>query len=244
LIIDILQKIIIYFLFLFFKTSSSILILFIVISAMMTSCSSTKKYSDNGRSFTKQRVKNTKAADHDDIYLDIEASTSNKKYIPKSSKEKPNKKAIFIPSRNAQTSSTQDSIRELIYETASQYLGLKYRSGGRTPSTGFDCSGFVAFVMGEHNIKIGGSSVSMARLGDLRNKHELKMGDLVFFGKNGNIHHVGIVSRNQEGELEMIHSASSVGISIDIINNSKYWSDRFMYGKDIITSFLLNGKIH
>jgi cell wall-associated NlpC family hydrolase len=211
---------------------------------MMSSCSSSKQYSDSGRSYSKQRAKRVKSAEATGEYLELEASVSDKKFITKYKKPTELKrKSPNNYSRKNQKVSTEDSIREMIYETASQYLGLKYRSGGRTPSSGFDCSGFVAYVMGEHNIKIGGSSISMSKLGDLRNREELKVGDLIFFGKNGNIHHVGIVARNEDNELEMIHSASSIGISIDVIDNSKYWSSRFMYGRDIVTSYLLNGKL-
>lgn len=201
----------------------------LVLAFVMTSCSSSKKYSQSSSRYSKKRIKN---ANTDDVY----ASADDYVVVVRTSKSKnsqENKKG-----KNQNQNPDEEELRDAIYETASQYLGLAYRTGGRSPSTGFDCSGFTAYVMQQNGIKIGGSSRDMAKLGIPKDKSDLQVGDLLFFGKNGNIHHVGLVARNINGEIEMIHSASSTGISIDIIANSRYWSDRFMYGRDIITPYL------
>lgn len=207
----------------------------IFVTMMATSCASTKKYGDRGHSYSKSRTSRsnyqTTQGKEDEYLATIE--TKNDKKSP----YKPAKKKSFVK-KPIQNDDAETAFREGIYETASQYLGLKYRSGGKSPSTGFDCSGFVAYVMAQSDLKIGGSSISMSKLGLAKEKENLQTGDLVFFGRNGNIHHVGIVSNNIDGEIEMIHSASSTGITVEIMDRSDYWRRKFMFGRDIISPFL------
>ncbi len=208
--------------------------LFSLLAMMTTSCASSKKYGNRNSSYTKSRTARSnqnKPAKSNDDYLAVVDVKNDKK----GGYDVPSKKKYRKPLQN---DDVEKAFREGIYETGSQYIGLKYRSGGRAPNTGFDCSGFVSYVMGQSGIKIGGSSISMSKLGLPKDKENLQIGDLVFFGRNGNIHHVGIVSNNVDGEIEMIHSASSTGISVDIIDKSDYWRRKFMFGRDIITPHL------
>src|ERR671921_871262 len=41
-----------------------------------------------------------------------------------------------------------------ILATAKRYLGTRYRYGGESPTTGFDCSGFVQYVFGRHHVML------------------------------------------------------------------------------------------
>lgn len=88
-----------------------------------------------------------------------------------------------------------------ICSEAAKYLGVPYLWGGTTPD-GFDCSGFVQYVFKSLGIEISRTTYTQVNEGVPVAKEDLRPGDLVFFGANGNIHHVGIYTGNNT----MIHA--------------------------------------
>lgn len=88
-----------------------------------------------------------------------------------------------------------------VVECAKKYLGVKYVYGGSSPS-GFDCSGLVQYVCKSVGISVNRTAASQFNNGKAVNKDELMPGDLLFFAKNGRIHHVGIYA----GDGRMIHA--------------------------------------
>lgn len=64
---------------------------------------------------------------------------------------------------------------------AMQYLGIPYRWGGASPSTGFDCSGFVMFVYAQVGVGLPHYTVSQFQLGSPVSRADLQAGDVVFF---------------------------------------------------------------
>lgn len=123
--------------------------------------------------------------------------------------------------------------RKKIVKTAEQYLGTKYRAGGKTPK-GFDCSGFTYFVLKENNIKLGASSRAQSKQGRLKNLKQLEAGDLVFFGSKQGINHVGIVTKRSRNALWMIHASSSRGIVEEEVFRSSYWKKRIQFGRSVL----------
>jgi hypothetical protein len=110
-----------------------------------------------------------------------------------------------------------------LFTNIKQYLGIRYRFGGDSPS-GFDCSGFVRFMFSkELDVNLPRSSREMATVGTPVDRNELMPGDLVFF-KNGKnrINHVGIFIGNDT----FVHSSLSKGITRDTLNES-YYNKRF-----------------
>jgi cell wall-associated NlpC family hydrolase len=73
---------------------------------------------------------------------------------------------------------------------AAQYLGVKYVYGGASPSTGFDCSGFVMYVYAQVGISLPHYSGSQQQMGTAVSMSALQPGDLVFRGNPA--YHVGI----------------------------------------------------
>lgn len=122
---------------------------------------------------------------------------------------------------------TPHKIQSIIH-TANRLLGTPYRSGGNHPGEGFDCSGFVSFVLGQHGINLGRSSPELVKKGKKITRHDLRPGDLVFFasGRKGKrVSHVGIYL----GKGEFIHAASrNHRIQINELSE-KYWA-RHYYG--------------
>jgi peptidoglycan DL-endopeptidase CwlO len=72
---------------------------------------------------------------------------------------------------------------------ALQYLGVPYVWGGSSPATGFDCSGFVAYVFAQVGVYLPHHAASQYAYGTPVSYDQLAPGDLVFFSGLG---HVGI----------------------------------------------------
>ncbi|MBN1500249.1 MAG: C40 family peptidase [Spirochaetes bacterium] len=120
---------------------------------------------------------------------------------------------------------SEDNIKRYeILETAKKYIGVKYAYGGSS-NTGFDCSGFVMYIYGLHDIKLSHSSSAQYYAAKKITKKEARPGDLVFFTtyKKGPSH-VGIYM----GSDEFIHSPSTgKKVQVASINNS-YWKKRII----------------
>lgn len=146
-----------------------------------------------------------------------------------------------IPAIPVKYSATLDSlgrasIRSTIVDVAKKYLGTRYVWAGKTPK-GFDCSGFTAYVMSLYGIQVSSSSRHQAMQGKKKSLDDVERGDLVFFsryGKGGRISHVALVVDNTPQGVHVIH-ATSRGIVIDNIHESKYWRPKILFAKDVIS---------
>ncbi len=105
----------------------------------------------------------------------------------------------------AAPSATEDSV----VRSARSYMGLRYRWGGTRPETGFDCSGFVRHIMRAAGVDLPRTSAEQARAGMEvpRDVAQLRVGDLITFGRGGRISHVGIYV----GNGRYIHASSYAG---------------------------------
>ncbi|HLP96312.1 MAG TPA: NlpC/P60 family protein, partial [Saprospiraceae bacterium] len=90
--------------------------------------------------------------------------------------------------------------RSEIIGYAQNFLGLRYRSAGHSPKTGFDCSGFTNFILDEFGVKVSTSSSTQSRQGIKISLDDVLPGDLVFFGSRGRIQHVAmVIEKTAEG---------------------------------------------
>jgi cell wall-associated NlpC family hydrolase len=95
-----------------------------------------------------------------------------------------------------------------VLPTAERYLGVRYRWGGTSPRTGFDCSGFVQYVFAKHGTRLPRTSREMASSGRRLRPvwSALRPGDLVMFAEPGKrISHVAIYA----GRRRIIHASGS-----------------------------------
>lgn len=129
----------------------------------------------------------------------------------------------------ADISPTRTGLRKLLADFAVTLRDIRYRRGGREPSTGFDCSGFVRYVF-RHTLQqdLPSDSASQFLAGAKVDRSDMKTGDLVFFRTRGKrISHVGIYLDNGR----FIHSPST-GKSVSISNlGEAYWAKRFAGAK-------------
>ena len=124
---------------------------------------------------------------------------------------------------------TDEKFRRMITE-AEKYLGMPYVWGGSSPSTSFDCSGFVSWV-----INHSGNGWSVGRLGakglkgicDIIPPDQAKPGDLIFFHHTydapdpSDATHVGIYV----GDGMMIHCGNPISYAS---TESSYWQSHFL----------------
>lgn len=120
-----------------------------------------------------------------------------------------------------------------IVDDAKHEMGRPYRYGGERPS-GFDCSGLVQYVFGNNGILLPRTSSEQSKYARRTKIRSLKPGDLLFFGSGGKVNHVGIVEKNAGGELVMIHSGSSTGVTRTRVYDSDYWSKRLKFGGVVV----------
>lgn len=108
---------------------------------------------------------------------------------------------------------------------ALRLTGVRYKYGGHSPETGFDCSGFVRYVYQQAaSLSLPHSALALSRMGQSVAKDELKPGDLVFFNTlKSAFSHVGIYLGNNR----FIHSPSSGGkVKIESMQEG-YWAKRY-----------------
>lgn len=109
-----------------------------------------------------------------------------------------------------------------IVELARKQLGVRYQSGGESPS-GFDCSGLVQYVYERAGYRV--PRTTTAQYGDLNPLRVPQPGDLVFFRTAGDsrISHVGIYV----GDFRFIHAPSS-GKFVEYADvRTNYWKQRY-----------------
>ena len=125
------------------------------------------------------------------------------------------------PEVEAAESSAESDKRNDIVEFAKQLIGTKYTYGGRSPSQGFDCSGFVYYVFKNFGYTLNpGASNQMGKVRKI-SKNELLPGDLVFFndGSASKASHVGIYI----GNTKFVHAVKpGKPVSITSLSDSYY----------------------
>ncbi len=138
------------------------------------------------------------------------------------------------PASSKGTASTDQ--RNKIVAYAKKYIGTKYLYAGKSPKTGFDCSGFTSYVMAEYNVSLSPASREQVKQGKQKSLDKAQPGDLVFFrrGSKEPIFHVAMVVSNTGNSLKVIHSTTSNGVREDDILNSPYWKPYIDSVRDVL----------
>ena len=123
-------------------------------------------------------------------------------------------------------------LADSILERGKELIGTRYRFGGTSEKSGFDCSGFIGYLFREEaGMDLPRSTREMINVdAPTVSRSKLKPGDLLFFSTNGRgrVSHAGIYL----GDNQFIHSSSrrSGGVRIDNLGD-RYWSKTFMEAK-------------
>jgi len=132
---------------------------------------------------------------------------------------------LGVSAKGKSTSSSARYNPNAVINKGKQYMGVRYRWGGTTPS-GFDCSGFIGYAF-----KHGGGVQLPRTVAQIYQKgtrvSSPKAGDIVFFQTyTKGPSHAGIYLGNNQ----FLHCSSSKGVSISSLKES-YWSKRYLGAK-------------
>ncbi|MDR1777415.1 MAG: C40 family peptidase [Desulfovibrio sp.] len=119
-----------------------------------------------------------------------------------------------------------------VVSTAYSQLGKKYRSGGKSPQTGFDCSGLIWWAYSKNGLTVPRRTVEQARAGNPVPRDSARPGDILVFRASHAINglHTGI----HAGANSFIHSPrAGANVRMESIN-SPYWSDKLITVRRIV----------
>lgn len=134
------------------------------------------------------------------------------------------------------------ALRMDIMQTASQYIGTRYKYSGTSPQTGFDCSGFTSFILAKYDVPLPHQSGSQAKEGRAVPADKAMPGDIVYFTRKGRIFHVALVETNDQDGITVIHSTTSRGVIRENITRSDYWRPKIAGVRSVVHSAGIAGR--
>ena len=138
-------------------------------------------------------------------------------------KYKPYRIATFISHNSYENSS---AAVQALFDCAEQYLGFPYVWGGSSPSTSFDCSGFVYYVLNESGVYECSRKTAQGfyNICTPVSADQAQPGDLIFFSgtyqTSDTVTHIGIYA----GDGRMIHCGDPIQYTSI---NTDYWQQHF-----------------
>lgn len=119
-------------------------------------------------------------------------------------------------------------LRDSITAAARAQLGARYQLGAETPQRGFDCSGLVRFVLGALRIDVPRTARTQALAGRAveRDTMQLRPGDLLTFGREKRVTHIGIYV----GNGRFIHASTSKRRVVESSLTARGWFARHWLG--------------
>ncbi|MEY2343121.1 C40 family peptidase [Acidithiobacillus sp. IBUN Pt1247-S3] len=132
--------------------------------------------------------------------------------------------ALAAQDATAESSTTSWLSPHGLVSAALHFIGAPYVWGGASPSTGFDCSGFVKYILAKFDILVPRTSYAQAASLPAIPRRDLKPGDLVFFNTmHRAFSHVGIYI----GHGHFVSAQTpSTGVQVASLSDP-YWAERF-----------------
>jgi cell wall-associated NlpC family hydrolase len=120
---------------------------------------------------------------------------------------------------------TTPMLRADVLQTALAYRGVPYRFGGDNPTAGFDCSGFIQFVLSSHAVAVPRTTAEQFQIGRRVGARDIQAGDLVFFSTVApGASHVGMALNADE----FVHAPAASGVVRVERLHASYWQSRFV----------------
>jgi cell wall-associated NlpC family hydrolase len=127
---------------------------------------------------------------------------------------------------------TGDVTPEALLSYAKTLIGTPYKYGATDPKIGFDCSGFITHIFNHFGINVPRSSIDFTNVKREIDAEHSAAGDIVLFtGTDSTITdvgHMGIVTSNENGVINFIHSTSGKANGVTITPMNKYYLKRFV----------------
>ena len=113
---------------------------------------------------------------------------------------------------------------------AMSFVGYSYVWGGMSPSTSFDCSGLMYYVLTQYGYSMKRVANDQMTQGTAVSRDNLQVGDLVFFGYGSYANHVGMYI----GNGNFVHASTpSTGVRVNSLNET-YYNTRYIGARRII----------
>lgn len=113
-----------------------------------------------------------------------------------------------------------------VLAAARSLLGVRYTSGGTSPETGFDCSGFTSYIYGVTGVSISRSSAGQLSNGAAVSEENLQPGDIIIWANDGS--NYAAHSSVYAGGNTIIHATSNKGVQQTDLNNWKSWGQHII----------------
>lgn len=123
-----------------------------------------------------------------------------------------------------------------VIRTAMALKGTPYKLGGNSPEEGFDCSGFVSYVLRQHAVTLPRTVAEQFAAGEQVARDDLRAGDLVFFSTTGpGATHVGLVV-GTDTAIEFVHApADGASVRVERLDTS-YWQRRWLGARRVLAT--------
>lgn len=137
----------------------------------------------------------------------------------------PTVRSPFTPRPVPEVTTPRTRSMDAIIDTALTFRGVPYQFGGDSPDTGFDCSGFIRYVLAQHALVVPRTAAEQFRVGRTIKAKDIRAGDLVFFTTVApGASHVGLALDQDR----FIHAPASTGVVRIEPLASSYWRERFI----------------
>lgn len=139
------------------------------------------------------------------------------------------------PGGYSEIPATDNPLRKEVVDLALQQEGKRYKSAGRDPRSGFDCSGLTYYVMGQNGIDLPPVSGLQAQEGQEVPLRRVQPGDIIYYQRSpgSRVFHVSLVVANGKDGITVVHSVSR-GVVVENITTSTYWKPKIAGARNVI----------
>lgn len=122
----------------------------------------------------------------------------------------------YVPQDSVSGAGPNPIVQDII-NTGRSFVGSKYTSGGTSPQTGFDCSGFLQYIFKQHGVSIPRDTAGIFKAGKEVSINQVQPGDIICSkGSGASGRHVQMVSR-VDPETNQIYVLEAKGRKYGIV---------------------------